>query len=119
MIIRNISDKDFNFSFDFNTYFIPKNRTLEVSKELGDFLAERWPTSFGFDIEVKKPVAQVKGTPSRSLISREAEDKTYDTTMRVSPTRINATFGSIDQSPASGTTDKDGVEWVGEGLVYE
>lgn len=120
MVIKNISDKDINFNFEFETYSFPKNKMWNVSNQkLVDFLQERWPSAFSFDIEVKKDVPEIKHIPAKSFIKRQDQEVDYDATMQPSSGREEVTFGAVDQTPPSGSTDSDGVSWVGEGLVIE
>jgi hypothetical protein len=119
MVIKNISDNDLNFSFDFRTYSIPKNKPLTVPEKVAEFLSERWPKSFEFNLEGKKTTPLVKSMPSKSFIAKEAVVKNPESTMQAGLSHEQPTFGAVDNLPMSGTTDKDGVEWVGEGLTYE
>lgn len=117
-IIRNKGNKDLKFSWDFNTYTFPKGKMVFVSKELYEFVIDRWPLAFDFNIELKdsKGVPEVKKEKSPSLIKTQPVNTNQSDNVSV---RRQVTFSDVDNTPASGTTDKDGVGWYGEGLEIE
>jgi hypothetical protein len=119
--IRNIDNHDLKVDFDFNTYFLPKNRTVMVEEDLFNHLKEILPLSFSFDVEVGskgKPLPMVKRTKTKSFFPTDEKRKTNDD-MYIENPNPKATFGGADLTPDSGTTDKDGVTWYGEGITIE
>lgn len=120
--VKNISGNDLEFPFEFKTYLFPKNGKVLVDKKLFAHLKTIVPLSFDFNPDVGKTeklvMVKSKKTPSFVKPTREALEQVGD----MSATRAGMqkrTFGQIDQTPPSGTTDSDGVSWYGEGEVIE
>ena len=113
--IKNIDKNEIAMPFEGNTYLLPMGGAFMVEDDLYVFLQERLPMSFDFKYKVAKdkPVAKVKSQRTPSLIPTAKDQDIIQEDMRVS---AQAMPTSPDITPPSGTVDKDGVEWYGEGV---
>jgi hypothetical protein len=115
--VKNICNKDLEVSFDFYTYSFPKNRIFMVDEDLLNFLQERYPMVFSFDVEIKKVAPQVKRIKTKSLI--KPQERNVSDMQIGNSNKPEVTFGGADLTPPDGTVDKDGVGWYGEGITVE
>jgi hypothetical protein len=116
-IVKNINSKSLEASFSGWTYFLPKGNPVFVEDDVFDYIMETWPKSFW---EVKKPpkdsvipTVTKKKTPS---FLKPAEEQAVSMRVTSRNGMQNNTYGFVDETPASGKTDADGVSWYGEGI---
>jgi hypothetical protein len=125
--IKLLIGNNLDVSFDFYTYHFEVGKVYSVSDLLYDHLKTNMGLTFDFDIqETKKPLLQVKREKTKSFIKPTQpvtdQDKSYQSDMVIKPPKVNATFGTNDNTlmpditPPGGTIDGDGVEWYEEGL---
>ena len=115
--IKNTEPHDLKIDFEGTSYILPMGKVVLVENKLHDYLKENLPLAFAFNptTEKNKPVPQAESskTPVRLPMSSPRSD------MVVTNGRPTPTFGNPDITPESGTTDKDGVNWYGEGLEVD
>ena len=67
-----------------------------------------------------KQYTKPKKTKTKRFILPEKESTFSSNDMRITEAgHQKATFASADGTPKAGTTDKDGIEWYGEGVTIE
>lgn len=114
--VKNIDSHEIVIPFEGTTYSLPKGKTVMIPKSLFDFLKERFPLSFDFEVQVKKAAPAVKKTKTPSLLKRTQR---VNEDMQVIDTRPKEMFGGADITPPGGSTDSDGVAWYGGGIEVE
>ena len=118
--IKNITEKDIIYPFDFNTYTLPMGKAVFVPDDLSAHLQEQLPMSFDFNYKAvgKTPIPQVRKVKTKSFIPTEQKMKDLGTEdMRIQPVSPKPTFGNPDALPNG--VDKDGVDWYGSGIEIE
>lgn len=111
--------KDLEMSFGGYTYKFPKGKTYLIEDDLYEHIGEIWGKVFD-DVKLlkKKQYAKPKKVKTPSYIQPEPKSTYSGNDMRITKSGRQApTYG--DGTPKSGTVDRDGVEWYGEGLVEE
>ena len=119
-IVKNLESHSIHLPFNFNTYTFPISKIVSVPDDVYDFLKSNFPLSFSFDVDTKKPVSEVKSEKTKAYIKPEEHVATFKTgDMNIETGRPNNTFAGIDDTPADGIVDRDGVGWYGEGIEIE
>lgn len=105
---------DIEVSFEGYTYKFPKDKIRLVEDNLYEHIKGIWQTVFdNIKLDKKKQYIKPKKTKTPSFIQPEKQSTYNSNDMRVTEAgHQRPTFG--DGTPASGTIDKDGVEWYGE-----
>lgn len=115
--VRNIDTHVIEVPFEFQTYTFPVGKIVTVSRELHAFLEDRFPLAFAFSPKITDDTPAVESVKTKAVMPTKEEAKELGTDfMRIHATQPEATFSSPDGAPPSGHTDKDGVEWYGEGI---
>jgi hypothetical protein len=110
-------DDSLVISFEGWDYHFKKKKTVFITQKLLDHLKERYPLAFDFEVKPKRgqKITNVKKTKTKVFFKEPEEID-----MKVmQPGAQSPTFGQADLTPPSGTTDKDGVSWYGEGVEIE
>ena len=124
-LVINPLEKSFDISFEGWTYTIPVDGKGVLVREdrVAAFFEEKCPF-----LRVRKP-PKTKGVSPYPQITRKktpiyiksspyAEDLGTED-MKISKVGVNDATMNIDNLPKSGTVDRDGVEWVGEGIEID
>jgi len=112
-------ENDMVIGFEGWDYTVPSKKEVLVEEDVAAFLEERCPFLKVSEPKRSKPpyfVAAIKKTKTPVRINSNS-DPTTDMVVR-SRYESNDTLGP-DNLPQSGMTDKDGVEWVGEGVEID
>lgn len=113
--IKNISGSDLSVDFSFDTYSFPSDQALLVNEDVFNHLQEMYPLAFDFDFKGAKTLPKVKRTKTPVRMAPGTDDSVD---MKAEPAyRKPTTFGTVDDLPVGGQSDKDGVEYYGEGAV--
>jgi len=110
-VIINKEQKEIPVSFEGNDYFFAAGEPAQVEDNLFEHLKELLPMSFDFKPNLSKltVVNEVKKTPTKVVFPGGKFGMQSATVNRVN-------FPNADELPNNGQTDKDGVEFYGEGL---
>jgi hypothetical protein len=115
------NENGFEIPFEGWTYSIPSKKEILVEDEVAVFLQERYPwitTSFPSQAKDAPVIPSVERQKTPVLLKTDEEKaalKTQDMVVTRGP-RIDDTIPQGDGLPISGTVDKDGIEWTGEGI---
>jgi hypothetical protein len=109
-VIKNIEGKDLSFQFEGWEYHFESGKLVQVEDGLYNYLKETVPLAFKFEPKLKKKAVVVK-------VPR----------VKFAPKFPGSRFGikstdvakGPDGLPLSGSTDRDGVGWYGEGLQVD
>lgn len=104
--IINKEDKELKFSFEGTDYKFPNGKLVQVEEALYDHLKGIVPLAFDFNPKVTK----------KSVAMPVIKEKTHVAFTGGIFGKASRPVSTVDQTPQSGTADKDGVEWYGEGL---
>lgn len=109
-VIKNIEGKELKFQFEGHEYRFEPGKILQVDEALYDYLYATVPLAFKWDVKLKKS-AVVKKAPRVKFAPNFPGS-------RFGLKSVNVAKGP-DGLPLSGTTDRDGVDWYGEGLQVD
>jgi len=118
--VKNILET-LDVSFEGYTYNFPKGKAVLIEEALYEHIKGIWPSGVFKKISSnKKQLTRAKRKKTHSYIKPEPEPTYTSEDMKITQAgRQTPTFGQADITPPAGTTDKDGVEWYGEGEVIE
>ena len=107
-VIVNKEQKDLTFSFEGYDYIFSAGKPAQVEDSLVAHLQGLVPLAFDFKPELKKltVVAKVHRVPTKNVFPGGK--------FGVQSANLNKLV--VDETPASGNTDKDGINWYGPGL---
>lgn len=107
-VIVNKEQTDLTFSFEGYDYTFAAGKPAQVEDNLSAHLQELVPLAFDFKPELKKitVVAKVHRVPTKNVFPGG----------KFGTQSANLTKLVVDETPESGKTDKDGVDWYGPGL---
>jgi len=117
-LIKNAAKSNIQVGFEGFDYLIPAGKEVLADEKVTSFLKERYPF-----LEISKP-PKAKGVSPIPQIEKK-KSKVYaqpakpTTDMKVTRKFNPSETVSPDALPTSGTVDKDGVEWVGEGITLD
>ena len=116
--IKNIEGKLLEVAFEGKTYVFGKDKTVLVEENVIEHLKETIPLAFDFKVKTtKKSIfkrVKTKTTPALRPMSSPANDM-----IATKKGEQMMPLGKVDVTPPSGTTDRDGVSWYGEGVEIE
>ncbi len=120
-IVTNKSDSNIEIPYEGWTYTLLADDNRLAEEGIAYFLRERYPF-----VQVTKPPVGKKLGPSAiptierkktpAYIAPDPRKKAEEEAMRITPAVVKDATYENDGLPQSGSTDKDGVEWVGEGI---
>lgn len=120
--IKNTYKEDIILPFNGTNYHFPIGKVVMINEEVWNFLNSNFPLSFTFSPKVEKgtPIPKAKEEKTKVYIkSTKIDDQMGKGDMMTDHGDEKPTFGGADVTPPDGTTDKDGVEWYGEGITVE
>lgn len=106
--IKNVSEKELVISFEGFDYIFPKEKPVVVDEALYNHVLENWPLAFNSYSGGKKEIVP-------TIMKKKTRSFAAGRTVFGKPGE-NAEENEVEGLPASGTVDKDGVAWFGEGL---
>jgi hypothetical protein len=108
-------------SFEGWTYNFPKGKVVLIEDGLYEHIKGIWSGGVFKKVSTKnKQVTRAKRKKTHAYIKPEKEPTYTSEDMKITQAgRQTPTFGQADLTPPAGTTDKDGVEWYGDGEVIE
>jgi len=106
--IRNIEGKKLLVSYKGNDFEFPKGKAVLVDKKLFEHIRNLIPLAFDFDYKAKKgeELSEPKQKKTNPVFQKNVTTLRKNEGLSLKP----------DQTPESGTTDRDGVSWYGPGL---
>ena len=121
--IKNIDKHDIVIPYEGFTYTFPVQEIVTVDEKVHEYVANGWPLSFSISPKVDKmtPVKEVSKVKTKSMFAanRKTDDLGTEDMQIQSPMGEVPTFGGVDQTPADGKTDADGISWYGPGIEVE
>jgi hypothetical protein len=111
-VINSPIDHDIEIGFQGTNYIIPPKKDVLIEDETAvAFLVERFPwLAVSEPKRDKEPYFIAKVKTEKTPVYANAPAKGD---MVITP---RSTTDAVDELPSSGTIDRDGVEWVGEGV---
>lgn len=121
-VLNSNTEKDINIGFGGWDFRVPANKAVLVEDDFANFMKERYPFVMVGELpkgNVEVPEIEKKQTPV--FIQPEGKITQPRTQDMVAGKRLNPQdmLGNIDGVPTSGTVDRDGIEWIGEGITID
>lgn len=118
-IVTNKSNGKIEIAYEGWTYTLKSDDSRKVDEKTADFLHERYPFVQVTELTTKKGVSsipQIEREKTRVYVKPGVREEAENEAMKITPAVVRDATLEPDSLPTSGTTDKDGVEWVGEGI---
>jgi len=115
-VIVNKEQKDLTVSFEGNDYIFSAGKPAQVEDNVYEYLKELLPLAFDFKPDLKKikTVSEVHKEPTKVVFPGGKFG-----IQSANLTRVNFPNQNVEETPASGKVDKDGIEWTGDGLTND
>jgi hypothetical protein len=121
-VLNSNIDKDIDIGFEGWDYYIPANKAVLIDDRFAKFIEERLP----FVMVVEPPkgkveVPKIKKKKTAVYIQPSGKITQPNTQDMVAGVHRNPQdmVENIDGTPTSGTVDRDGIEWTGEGIEVD
>jgi hypothetical protein len=116
--VENIDDKEMVVSYEGWDYTFPPRKPVFVNEALYDFVKDGWPLTFATTkVEKGKVIPTVEKRKTKNFFPTQAYRSSND--MIITPSNAQTVPANPDGLPQAGGVDKDGVEWVGDGIEEE